>query len=389
MTLHFEQTGINILSSIERNAPRIGLRNPMVGAGPNDYQWRYPKDIFWTDSFWTGQLWLAYMVSGESKYKNMARMRYEHLDRILATPIQMNHDLGFQFSLSAVADYKLTGNKEARALALRAAEALRNRFNWNGNYLVAWTAGSEGKEHAEQIQGKIIIDCMENLPLLMWAYSETNIESFKTVAIAQAETTIKHIIRDDWSTYHTFDFDTTTNEPIRGCNYQGYADESCWARGQAWAIHGFAQLALMSGEKRFADVSAGLLKFVMQHISDDLVPIWDYRLPSHEVPYKDSSAGAVTASGALLLAQVMDTFGEPEASSQYREFGIQMLDALRNHCDITAEPQAQGLLNQAASFVHVAHDLDLDYLANSMLPYGDYYYYEAVLRSMGHSKFFW
>ncbi|NUW75758.1 glycoside hydrolase family 88 protein [Vibrio mediterranei] len=389
MSSLYETMSQDILASIERNAPRIGLRNPMVGMSPTDYQWRYHKDIFWTDSFWTGQLWLAYMVSGESKYRNLARMRYGHLERILATPIQMNHDLGFQFSLSAVADYKLTGNKESRALALRAAEALRNRFNWNGNYLVAWTAGSEGKEHAEQIQGKIIIDCMENLPLLMWAYSETNIESFKTVAIAQAETTIKHIIRDDWSSYHTFDFDTTTNEPIRGCNYQGYADESCWARGQAWAIHGFAQLALMSGEKRYADISAKLLDFVMEHISDDCIPIWDYRLPEHEVPYKDSSAGSVTSAGALLLSQVLEKFGDGERAQQYHQFGLKMLGALRDECDLTNIPEAQGLLNQAASFVHVAHDLDLDYLANSMLPYGDYYYYEAVLRAMGHTNFFW
>lgn len=385
----YEQISTDILQSIERNAPRIGLRNPMIGHAPDVYQWRYHPDIFWTDSFWTGQLWLAYLISGESKYRNLARMRYSHLERILATPIQMNHDLGFQFTLSAVADYKLTGNKEARALALRAAEALRNRFNWNGNYLVAWTAGSEGKEHAEQIQGKIIIDCMENLPLLMWAYSETNIESFKTVAIAQAETTIKHIIRDDWSTFHTFDFDTTTNEPIRGCNYQGYADDSCWARGQAWAIHGFAQLALMSGDKKYAETSANLLEFVMAHISDDLIPVWDYRLPEHEVPYKDSSAAAVTAAGALLLSQVLTKFGDKDKAERYQDFGLRMLKALREQCDITSEHNAQGLLNQAASFVHVAHQLDLDYVANSMLPYGDYYYFEATLRAMGHNNFFW
>ncbi|WP_028863099.1 glycoside hydrolase family 88 protein [Psychromonas aquimarina] len=394
MSNNFETISHDIFLSVERNSPHIGLRNPMVGAGPADYKWLYPEDIFsteifWTDSFWTGQLWLAYMVSGTSKFKNLARMRYGHLNRILDTPILMNHDLGFQFSLSAVADYKLTGNKEARTLALRAAEALRNRFNWNGNYLVAWTAGSEGKEHAEKIQGKIIIDCMENLPLLMWAYSETNIESFKTVAIAQAETTIKHIIRDDWSTYHSFDFDTTTNEPIRGGTYQGYADESCWSRGQAWAIHGFAQLALMTGEERYAEVSSKLLDWVIEHITDDLLPVWDYRLPEHEIQYKDSSAGSITAAGAVLLSQVLDKFGNKSTAEKYRTFGIKMLLALREQCDLTSDENAQGLLNQAASFVHVAKELDKENLANSMLPYGDYYYYEGVLRAMGHKKFFW
>lgn len=385
----FEHINGDILNSIERNMPRIGIKNPMIGYSPTEFKWRYPDNIFWTDSFWTGELWLAYLQTGEQKFKNQARMRMAHLSNILDNPLLMNHDLGFQFSLSAVADYKLTGNQEARSIALRAAEALRNRFNWNGNYLVAWTAGSEGKEHAEKIQGKIIIDCMENLPLLLWAYRETSTESFKTVALAQAETTLKHIVRDDWSTFHTFDFDTTTNEPIRGCTYQGYADDSCWSRGQAWAIHGFAHLADVENSEHYAEVSAKLLDYVIENISDDLVPIWDYRLPAHEPQYKDSSAGSVTAAGALLLASVYERMGNEEKATKYRNFGLAMLKALREHCDITHLDEAQGLLCKAASFVHFAHKFDRDYQANSMLPYGDYYYYEAVLRAQGHTELFW
>ncbi|EMA2446698.1 glycoside hydrolase family 88 protein [Vibrio fluvialis] len=380
----------DILASVERNAPVIGIRNPMIGAGAEDFIWLYPQDgYFWTDSFWTGELWFAHMLTGKSEYKNMARMRYAHFKQILDKPLWLNHDLGFEFSLTAVADYKLTGNPEARAIALRAADALRSRFNWHGRYLVAWEAGAEDKKHAEMVQGKIIIDCMQNLSLLMWAFQETNVESYREVAIAQADTTLKHIVRDDYSTYHTFDFDTTTNQPIRGCTHQGYADESCWSRGQAWAVHGFAQMAVMTGESRFMEASAKLADYVIEHITPDYVPVWDYLLPEHEIQYKDTSAGSVTAAGLFILADVLRKNGQLERAERYQDFGLKMLLALRENYDLTGNPDAQGLLSDAASHMPQAKEKNLPHMANAMLPYGDYYYFEAVLRALGHQNLFW
>ena len=389
MTQKLEKIKHDIIATIERNAPTIGIRNPMVGAGAKDFTWLYPDEYFWTDSFWTGQLWLAYMLTGKQELKNMARMRNAHMAKILDKPLWLNHDLGFEFSLSAVADYKLTGDPKARELGLRAAEALRSRYNWNGNYIVAWTAGAEDKAHAESVQGKIIIDCMQNLSLLWWAYEETNVESFKQVAIGQAETTLKHIVREDYSTYHTFDFDTSTNKPLRGCTHQGYADESCWSRGQAWAIHGYAQMALMTGDRRYAEASAKLTDYMLEKITDDMVPVWDYLLPENEIQYKDTSAGSVTSAGLFILAEVLERQGDKEQAAKYHDVAMQMLLALREHYDLTHVEGAQGLLSDAASSVPHAIERDLDYLANAMLPYGDYYYFEAVLRSLGHNKLFW
>ncbi|QIA65455.1 hypothetical protein GT360_18115 [Vibrio astriarenae] len=387
--LFVEAIKTDIINSIERNAPIIGNRNPMVGAGPNDHSWVYPEDYFWTDSFWTGQLWFAYMITGKTEYKNMARMRNAHLNKILDTPLWLNHDLGFEFSLSAVADYKLTGCQEARKLGLRAAEALRSRYNWHGKYILAWTAGSGNKAHAESVQGKIIIDCMENLSLLMWAYHETNNESFKEAAIGHAETSMKYIIRDDYSTYHTYDFDPATNAPIGGKTHQGYADESCWSRGQAWAIHGYAQLALITGEQKFAEVSEKCTEYMLSKITEDFVPVWDYLLPKNEIQYKDTSAGAVTSAGLFILSELFKSYGDQDKSDYYRELGMKMLIALRDNYDLTDDINAQGLLSDSASSVPHAKLRDQENLANAMLPYGDYYYFEAVLRALGHKDLFW
>ncbi|WP_299659227.1 glycoside hydrolase family 88 protein [uncultured Psychromonas sp.] len=384
-----EKIKLNIVDSVERNAPIIGLRNPMIGAGADAHQWIYPEEYFWTDSFWTGELWLAYMVTGKQELKNMARMRNAHLQKILNTPLWLNHDLGFEFSLSAVADYKLTGNLKARELGLRAAEALRSRYNWNGEYIVAWTAGAEDKAHAESVQGKIIIDCMQNLPLLLWAYEETNIESFKQVAIGQAETSLKYLVRDDFSTYHTFDFDPVTNKPLRGCTHQGYSDESCWSRGQGWAIHGFAQMAIMTGDHRYAELSEKLTEYMLDKITDDMVPIWDYLLPEHETQFKDTSAGSLTSAGLYILSEYFTKRGEQDKAEYYQKIATKMLLALRENYDLTQQEGAQGLLSNSASSVPHSIQRNLPNLANAMLPYGDYYYFEATLRSIGHTKFFW
>ena len=383
-----EEIKNKILRSIENNISVIGLRHPSIGKGGDDYRWNYPDDYNWTDSFWTGQLWLAHLLTGEEKYKNCARMRTPHLNEILENPLWLNHDLGFEFSLSAVADYKLTGNKEARELALKAADALRSRFNWVGRYLVAWTAGSEDLEHAKKVQGKIIIDCLENLPLLLWAYQETNIASYKEVALAQAETSLKYLVRSDFSTFHTFDFDTTSNQPIGGKTWQGYADESCWSRGQAWGIHGFAMLTEITGDPRYSEVSAKLADYAFEKMGDDLVPAWDYLLPDHETSFKDTSAGSITSSGLFILANVLKKQGHEKADYYFQQ-GLNMLHALHKKHDLTEVQGAQGLLSQAAQDVPKAYRTDEMNFANAMLPYADYYYFEAVLRALGHKEFFW
>lgn len=379
-----------ILGSIRRNAPKIGMRNPMIGAGKDDYTWQYPEiGYFWTDPFWAGELWLSHMLTGDPAFASLARTRTIRLARVLDNPLWVNHDLGFEFSLTAVADYKLTGNEKARELALRAAHALCGRFNWVGQYLVAWMSGPGEYERAQRFQGKTIIDSIQNLSLLLWAHSETSLPAFRDVALGQAETIRTLLIRPDFSTYHTYDFDMGTNRPIGGRTCQGYADESCWSRGQAWAIHGFAQMAENTGDLSYAETAAKLADYALSKLTDDFVPVWDYLLPEGEVPYKDTSAGAITASGLLLLADVFGRTGDDARADRYWKLGLKMLFALHERHDLCGQEDAEGLLSEGASDVHAGERRGLPYLANAMLPYGDYYYYEAVLRALGHREFFW
>lgn len=355
----------------------IGLRNPRIGRA--DFTWDYCAPYDWVISFFSGQLWLAYEFTGDPALANLARARQADLRAMLATLAGQDHDLGFVFSLNAVADWRLTGAEPARALALRAAEALRARFNPAGRYLQAWNAaGPADPARNGFVAGRIIADTLQNLALLYWASAETGNGDFKAIADAHADTAARHLVRADGTSFHTFLFDPASGAPLRGETHQGYAHDSCWTRGQAWLVHGFAQSYLTTGRTEYRDTARHLAATAEALIGDDAVPLWDLRLPDHEPRIRDSSAAAVLAAGLFLLADAT----EDAESARWRAFAERLLDGLIAECDLTLTEGALGLLDEGAS--HVRRDR-----ARNMLPYGDYYFMEALMRSLGHTRFFW
>lgn len=382
-----------VIHFIKSNIARIGDRNPKIGNAHN--QWEYCGAYDWVSSFWVGQLWLSYQLTSDQTFRNSAEMRKSYFQNMLLDPFWLDHDLGFQYSLSAVAQYKLTGCEESKMMGIRAADHLLHRFRKVGGYIVAWNDTHPlALEKPDVIQGKSIIDSLQNTALLFWASEVTGAPRYREVAIRHSETLMKHIVRDDFSTFHSFNFDPVYQTPVKGETFQGYADDSCWARGQSWAIHGFAQTYQYTRDHAFLTMAKKLARHAVENISEDGVPVWDYRLPREEIQYKDSSAGAITAAGLLLIAQCIEDqaldlpkqFGEREEllaeAKQFSDWGMFLLHGLMAMCDLTHDKSAHGLLAQGASFVKVG-------LCNNMLPYGDYYYLEALMRANGHRNFFW
>lgn len=173
-------------------------------------------------------------------------------------------------------------------------------------------------------------------------------------------------------------FDSSSGQPLRGETHQGYADESCWSRGQAWLIHGFAQCAVTTGRTDFLDASRRLAGKAEVLMGDDAVPAWDYLVPDLCQAPRDSSASAIMAAGVFILADLC----EPDEAARWRAFGDRLLGGLLDHCDLTQAHGALGLLAHGAAHVKVG-------FADNMLPYGDYYFMEALMRSLGHNQFFW
>ena len=126
------------------------------------------ENVEWTTGFWTGVIWLAYEYTGEACFKEAAESQVESFLKRIREKIDVNHhDMGFLYSLSCVAAYKLTGSSHAREAALLAADHLAGRYRENGRFIQAWGNVNEPSEY------RLIIDCLLNLPLLYWASEVT------------------------------------------------------------------------------------------------------------------------------------------------------------------------------------------------------------------------
>lgn len=356
--------------------PVIGLRNPKIGLP--GHRWSYCAPFDWVVSFHAGQLWLALQLTGDPVFLNAARARRPVFRWILQNRQAQDHDLGFQFSLSCVAEWLMTSDPEPRAMALEAASLLLGRYRAEGRYLQAWNAiAPHGGFDPHHASGRIIADTLQNLALLYWAAGETGRADFREAADGHAETALAHLVRADDTSFHTFLFDPTTGAPIRGETHQGFADASCWSRGQAWLIHGYAQTARTTGNPGFLDAAKRLAVRAEGLMGADTVPAWDYMAPGGKTAPRDSSAGAVMAAGAYLIAEQ-----SPTDATRWRDFGDRLIGGLLDTCDLTGDPDALGLLAHGAAHVDSG-------FSDTMLPYGDYYFMEALMRSLGHNQFFW
>lgn len=365
------------IGRITQSSRVIGLRNPRIGR--DDFSWDYCAPFDWVISFYAGQLWLAYQFTGDPSFSNLARARQTDLRLLLNTMAGQDHDLGFIFSLNCVADWKLSGSQEARSLALRAADALKGRFNFGGGYIQAWNPNNpETPERTRFVSGRIIADTMQNLALLYWAHAETGNPEFKFVADSHAMTTSKTLVREDGTAFHTFRFDPATGQPMHGETHQGYAHDSCWSRGQAWLVHGFALSYKASGNPVFLETARKVAAKTESLLGEDKVPLWDFHLPPSEPQYLDSSASSILAAGLFVLADIT----EGKEAAHWQAFAERLLDGLLETCDLTTTEGALGLLSDGAANVPRGN-------CRNMLPYGDYYFMEALMRSLGHKRFCW
>ncbi len=355
------------LSRIKRNSTLFNGRFPNSGSG---LHYTLNDNVNWLAAFWPGMLWLAAAYSNDPIYRQTAVSLLPSFHNRLNKQIHITHDLGFLYTLSARAQWQLTGDEAARQLALRAAGELARRFREPGQYIQAWKAVGDPEEG-----GRIIADTMMNLPLLFWAGAQTGNGRYHEIARRHARTSRQYLIRPDGSSFHTFFFDQKTGRPLAGRTHQGYSDDSLWARGQAWLIYGFALAAQWCAEPAFLAAARQTAVTFLAELPEDKIPPWDLRLPPGELPYRDSSAAAIAACGLLRLAQLDD---DPALYAQ----GEALVEALINCCWET-NPDGEGLLKHGA--LHVPKGWATD----EYLIVGDYFFLEALLTLENKTPDFW
>lgn len=353
-----------VLARIDRALPEFTHRFP----SPSSIAGKYPAiaNDEWTNGFWTGMLWLAWEHSLAARYRAAAEAQVESFVQRLARRINVDHhDLGFLYTLSACAAHRLTGSEAGRTAGIGAARLLLQRYDPVARVIQAWGNMSDPTQ-----RGRMIIDCNLNLPLLYWAASETGEKAYRDAANAHFDQAAEFLVRSDGSTYHTFYIDTKTGMPRRGSTHQGFSDDSCWSRGQAWGIYGFALGFRHNGKKELIEVSARLADYFLDRLPQDGICCWDL-LFTDDATQRDSSAAAIAACGLLELAAALPLSHPSRECYEKRAWAI-----VRRLNQAYLAPLAGSNAVLAHAVYHMPNAIGVD----ESCIWGDYFYFEALTR---------
>ena len=334
----------------------------------------------WTEGFYTGEVWLAYELTGEEKFKEIALKHVDSfLDRIERRIFVDHHDMGFLYSLSCVAAYKLTGSEVGKKAALMAADNLISRFHEVGGFIQAWG------ELGAQDNYRLIIDCLLNLPLLYWASEVTGDTKYEDRAKTHINTALKCIIREDNSTYHTHFFNKETGEPTYGVTHQGYRDGSAWARGQAWGVYGVALSYKYTKNPEYIPLFKKITDFFIDHLPSDLVPYWDFDFTDGTTEPKDTSSAAIAICGMLEMSKHM----AEEDAAYYTSIAKKMLKSLIDNYAVKDSSVSNGQLLHGTYAKSSPHNTCPDIGVDECNTWGDYYYCVAVMRLTKDWNLYW
>ena len=363
-----------VADQVRCNMEYFGTRFPSSATRNQTYG--VIDNIEWTDGFWTGLLWLCYEYTGDDAFKNLALKNVDSFLNRVEKRIELDHhDLGFLYSLSCVAGYKLTGSAEGRRAGLLAADKLMERFQEKGGFIQAWG------ELGARDNYRLIIDCLLNIPLLHWAFLETGNPVYRNAAVRHYEAACNNVIRDDASAYHTFYFDPGTGEPLKGVTRQGYSDDSAWARGQAWGIYGIPLNYRYVKDDSAFNLFKGMTNYFLNRLPEDQVCYWDLIFTDGSNQSRDSSAAAIGVCGIHEMLKYL-----PEVESDKNTYRHAMHCILRSLMERYTAPEIKPgnpvLLHGVYSW-HSGKGVDEGNI------WGDYYYMEALMRFYKDWNLYW
>ena len=317
----------------------------------------------WTSGFFPGELWFLYEYTQNNFWKKKAQQHTDILEKE-----KMNgstHDMGFKVYCSFGNGYRLTQDEHYKEVLLQSARTLATRFKPAAGIIRSW-------DHSTAKWAcPVIIDNMMNLELLFWATKESKDSTFYRIAVDHARTTMKHHFRPDFSSYHVIDYDTITGQVLKKNTHQGFADESAWSRGQAWALYGYTMCYRETQLPEFLEQAQNIEKYLFTHpnMPEDLIPYWDFDAPGIPDEPRDVSAATVIASALYELSLY-----DPEKGERYRSNADKIIENLTKHYRATLKKDNGFLLLHSTGTKPTNTEVDVP------IVYADYYFIEALMR---------
>ena len=321
----------------------------------------------WCSGFFPGSLCYLYQLTNDKSWLLQSRRFTEALDSIQY--LTWHHDVGFMIGSSYLNIYRLNPNKAYKKAIIQTAKSLCTRFRKKAGVIQSWNV-DRGWQSKRGWTCPVIIDNMMNLELLFEATRLSGDSTYWKVAVSHANKTLENQFRKDGSCYHVVDYDPNNGAVLHRQTAQGYADNSAWARGQAWAVYGYTVCYRYTHDRKYLDQAVKTLNFVMQNpnLPEDLIPYWDFDAPNIPNEPRDVSSAACIASALYEMNNYLPDNG-------YTSLADRIIRSL-------SSPEYRAPLGKNGCFLlmhsvgSIPHNNEIDVPLN----YADYYFLEALTR---------
>lgn len=318
---------------------------------------------WWCSGFYPGTLLYLYEQTKDQSLLSEAERVLQILEKEKNN--KTTHDLGFMMFCSFGNAERIASKPGYKDILLTSAKSLSTRFNPKVGCIKSWDS--------KPGDFLVIIDNMMNLELLFWATRISGDSSFYNIAVTHANTTIKNHFRPDYSSYHVINYDSETGQIKQKRTAQGAADESAWARGQAWGFYGFTVMYRETKDRKYLDQANHIAKFLLRHpnLPADRIPYWDFNAPGIPNALRDASAATIICSALFELSGYV-------SGNEKAEYLSVAETILKN---LSASPYKAGAGSNGGFILqhcvgHMPNKTEVDV----PLTYADYYFVEAMKR---------
>jgi unsaturated chondroitin disaccharide hydrolase len=361
--------GADAVCDAMKRGGRVPRLNAMTGGytWDEEYVWDSWANFQWV-GFLAGRLWLLHLLTHEQRYGDAAMQICERIGPVLAKHPTVFSSTGIDIYYALTLGYQITKRDELKTWLLAGGDNFANIFDRNAQAFLQ-IAGAD----------RIVIDTGLNLPSMLWA-SQWEPER-AALAYRHLDTVLEvGLIRADGSNCHAAALDPETRAVTGLFSLQGFDNDTVWARGQGWAMLGYAHGYEASGNPLYLDAARRAADWYVEHVPPGWVPRYDFHDPDRDsLPYCSCTAAIATAQ-LIRLARWL-----PNRAERYRAVARETLRALLTNFLTPGGVLLHGSWGRMRHIEPGKPRLGR-FPQEDVMPYGNYWIAECLYRELSEDR---